>query len=77
MSLSLKSVWVNSTCIFKGIFEELEIINDAEKHLSHQNWTLSDHQQKVKNHYEDVSGPQITKNISTAQMGFLLSFQNN
>ena len=37
-----------SSCIFEGIFEELEIINDTKMQLSHQNWTLRDHQRIVR-----------------------------
>ena len=37
-------------------------------HLSHQNWTLRDHQRKMRNDYEDVSRPKSTRYLQTQQM---------
>ena len=44
-----------STCNFKDIFEEIEILNDTKKRLSQQKWVLGDHQPIVRNDFEDVS----------------------
>ena len=50
-----------SADIFEGIFEKLEKINDTKMHLSHENWTLIDHQPKVRDDYEDVARPKSTR----------------
>ena len=46
-----------SSCIFEGIFEELELINDTKRLLFHENWTLRYHQLEVRNDFEDESRP--------------------
>ena len=50
-----------STCNFKDIFEEIEILNDTKKRLSQQNWMLRDHQPVVRIDFEDVSRLKITR----------------
>ena len=50
-----------SSFIFEGSFEELEIINDIKMYFSHENWTLTDHQPKLRDDYEDVSIPKSTR----------------
>ena len=46
-------------------------------HLFQQNWTLRDHQPKVRSGYEEISRPKTTKSLHTQQTVLFFSLKTN